>query len=475
MKIYKLIILGILLFFGTLPTVTAQEVNIVVPAYNIFSRTEFTTVQYVLYSRYRDWITYRRGRVLDPTFKSTSGSSFRNRSNYWQTLSSQVLQFRVASIGGEDAPFYYYDYWPGFKSFTTSEQTWYEPSSWGDHRTGNTYFTFKILASEFANQAMQPGDYSMEITHNYYWYFTPETFEVVISIPKAISWLTANNSIYTQISSLNDFRYAPSNIEANLGNFQLGNTLNFNLLAKSASSTIQFTSSKGVQGTRNIAILKLGSSHPKIASLSLSNSWKDFTAGNSFYVEYGNRNEFNLALSVSQSDFKTYFYEAGTYKFQLNLNAKSTDNTTASAQNIDFTVNVLPLSEITVPNSGNAVNFEFNTIAQYQNGQSKTIANQLKISNNETYELNVRTDASFFKRSGIQSDVPSSILQVGIEGSSQQVALSTTSQKIINNGSPVLDKNLNIKYTISANAAQTLVAKEKSTYSINVIYSFTAL
>src|SRR5690606_34748387 len=184
--------------------------------------------------------------------------------------------------------------------------------------------------------------------------------------------------------------------------------------------------------------------------------------------------DLQIILSLSQADFKTYFYEAGTYKFQLNLNAKSTDNTTAAQQNVDFTLNVLPLSEITIPSSGSAVNFEFNTVAHYQNGQTRIIPNQLRLSNNETYELYVKTDAAFFKRSGIQSDVPSSILQVGVDGGSQQVALSTTPNKILANGSPALDKNLNIKYTIPANAARALAAKEKSTYSRNVIYSFTA-
>ena len=38
-----------------------------------------------------------------------------------------------------------------------------------------------------------------------------------------------------------------------------------------------------------------------------------------------------------------------------------------------------------------------------------------------------------------------------------------------------IDKNLNLNYSISAISAQSLIPKEKKSYSINVIYSFTAL
>lgn len=464
-----------IIFLSGSNTMNAQDVTIVVPAQNIFNHTEYSKVQNVLYTNRTDWQIDIFIFPRDPTFTARS-TVFRHRNSPDLYLPSDVLQYRLASIGGREPIFSFGDNWPGFKSFATSAQKWYEPSLFGSHPRGNIDFTFKISGSQFASNKFQAGNYAMEIIQNYdRGFFTPDSFNAVISIPQAISWLSANYTSYMQINSLDDFRYAPAQIVADLGVFDIGNTVNFKLHAKAASSTIQFTSSKGVQGTRNIAILNLGGSNPKINTLPLSASWKDFTAGNNLNVEIGNRNNFQLKLSLSQADFKTYFYEAGTYKFQLNLNAKSTDNTTAAQQNVDFTLNVLPLSEITIPSSGSAVNFEFNTVAHYQNGQTRIIPNQLRLSNNETYELYVKTDAAFFKRSGIQSDVPSSILQVGVDGGSQQVALSTTPKKILTNGSPALDKNLNIKYTIPANAAQALVAKEKSTYSINVIYSFTAL
>ncbi|MCG2417940.1 hypothetical protein K8089_02820 [Aequorivita sp. F47161] len=471
MKIYNWFILGILIFFGASQAVNAQDVNIVVPELNIFNRSEFLTIQNVMYAqRNTKWQKHN-----DPTMWALSSQNFSHTTHSGVFLPNAVLHWQFNSIGGEDAPLQGKDGLPGFQHFTTSPQAWYFPHPSGRYNQGNITFKFKMPADVFLNNTLVAGNYSLAIGQNYDDDFTPASFNVVISVPKAIWWLTANNSVYRQINSLNQYRSGGPQVQASLGDFVIGNTVDFKLFGKSASSTIQFTSSKGVEGTRNVSIINLGGNSPKINTLPLSETWKDFTPSDNFNVESGNRNEFRLKASVSKSDFNTHFFEAGTYKFQINLNAKSTDNSTGAQQNIDFTVNVVPLSEITIPTSGSSVNFNFNTIEQYQNGQTQTIANQLLISNNETYELNVKTDVPFFRKSGVQSDIPSSILEVGVEGGSQNVALSTTSQKIINNGTPVLDKNLNIKYTISALAAQSLVAKEKSTYSINVIYSFTAL
>src|SRR5699024_10714475 len=117
--------------------------------------------------------------------------------------------------------------------------------------------------------------------------------------------------------------------------------------------------------------------------------------------------------------------------------------------------------------------FDFRTAEHYHHGQSKVIPHQIRLSNNENFELYVKSDTEFFKKEGISSDIRSNILQIGV--GSAEVPLSVTPQKIISNGAPVLDHELDMKYTISAESAQSLIDKEKTTYSIDVIYSFTAL
>ena len=481
MNITKKITLGILLFTGFL-LVEAQNVTIEIPAENIFHQTEFMTERNVLNTRnHSNW---RLGffTSINPTIRSISGDKFLYSGIPNIYLPTSVLHWRLASIGGKKPPFRSGDKWPDFKWFMPHEQTWYEPAGTsGGYNPGNVAFTFKIPSNELRNNAFRAGNYTLGITHNYgssglYTIeFIPDSFHLTLSVPWALSWISANPMVSAQITTLDEFRNAPNPIETDLGSFLLGNTIDFKLFAKSASPDIQFLSSKGVRGYRNISILNLGGSNPKIRTFPLSSMEKDFTPSDRFLVENGNRNNFRLGISVSRADFRTHFFQAGIYKFQINLNAKSTDNSIYKQQDVDFSLTVLPLSEITIPTSGNEVNFEFNTASHYQNGQSKVIPNQLKLSNNETYELYVKSDSPFFRKSGIQSDLPSSILQVGIEGGSQMVSLSPSAQRIINNGTPVLDKDLNIKYSIPPSSAQTLVAKEKNTYSINLIYSFTAL
>ena len=275
------------------------------------------------------------------------------------------------------------------------------------------------------------------------------------------------------MTSLNEYRFANGQIVSDLGDFELGNTVDFNLWAQASAAKIQFVSSKGVSGTRNISNIKLGSAGSELTTKPLTNTSEKFSP-TAFGVKTGNRNNFIPQISISAADFKTNFFEAGTYTFQLNLDAKNTDNSISRLQNTDVTLKVLPLSEITIPNMGQTVEFNFNTSAQYANGQSKVVPKQIKLSNNESFELYVKSDENYFKKGGVQSPINSKILQIGINGSAL-MPLSTTAQKMITRGNPVLDQELDVKYEIPPASAQTLVGYDKATYTINVIYSFIAL
>lgn len=113
----------------------------------------------------------------------------------------------------------------------------------------------------------------------------------------------------------------------------------------------------------------------------------------------------------------------------MNFNAGSTDNSINSPQNTAVQLKVLPLSEITIPSSGRSVNFNFNTAAQYTDGQSQMIPNQIMLSNNENFELYVKSDENYFRKGGLQTDINSNILQIGVDGGSVNVPLSKTPQK----------------------------------------------
>lgn len=473
MRVY---ILRIFTICCILPVMKAQDVYVSIPETNILNRAEFTSSPITVMNTSRtNWdYTFFGFGPISPTFTSTSGANFTHATST-APLPSTALLWQLESMGGSLPSTGSQGYLPDFQSFKTSPVIWFGPPMsifGGGFNRGNINFKFKIPADQFTANALQAGNYSMNITQNYD--FTPRSFRIVITVPSALKWLTTTPTKYIEISSLNDYRITGTRVLGNLGNTEIGHTVDFSLWAKTTSNTVQFVSSKGTQGTRNIGAIKLGSNGPGLVTKSLSSTYQNFSPG-PFGVLPGNRNSFVPELSISAADLKTHFFEAGIYTFELNFSARSTDNTLNSLQNTSVQLKVLPRSEIIIPATGKNVNFNFNTAAQYASGQSQTVANQIVLSNNESFELYVKSDENYFKKAGVQTDINSNILQIGLEGNALNAPLSTTPQKILTNGTPVLDRALDVRYTIPAAAAQTLVGKESSTYSVTVYYGFTAI
>jgi hypothetical protein len=469
MKIFCKFLLALFFLLEGAHTAYAQ-VNINLPTTSIFNRSEFTTVQNVMYAN-----SNGKFSNTDPSIKSSSVNFFSHTSLNSVFLPTSVLQWQLAGIGGEIPTFSNKDILPGYQSFTSSNQPWYNPHPSSRYRAGNVAFSFRIPSSEIQANAFYAGNYKIEVTQNYSQDFTPENFNIFISVPEDIRWLTSSNTKYVTVNSLNQFRSSGSQFQINLDPIEVGHTLPFNLFAKSDKKEVQFKSLNGKDRKFNVSVVKLGGTNSKLNTLPLGISWKNHSTSGGFTVEPGNRSNLNLQLSIMGEDFKNFFFEAGTYTFQVDLEARSTNGSKDLDQEIDVTIVVPILSEITIPGGNNEVNFNFNTMQHYNEGQSKSIPNQLRVSNNENYELYVKSNSNYFNSNGIQSNINASILEISIEGNSQKVTLSTNSQKLMSNGAPAIDKNLNINYTISPNAAQSLIPKEKKTYSINVVYSFTAL
>ncbi|MCD1116550.1 hypothetical protein [Chryseobacterium turcicum] len=478
MKTMRAFLIGIFTVCSGSTVMKAQDVYLSIPENNIFNRSEFTSVptRMMTNANRTNWdYTFFGFSPTAPTFTSVSGPNFTHSSSSF-TLPSSTLVWQLESMGGQLPSTGLSGYLPGFQSFNTSAIRWFEPPASiifnGGFNRGNINFTFKIPASQFAANTFRAGNYSMDINQNYN-DFTPRNFKTILVIPSSVRWLTTSLTKYIEISSLNDYRGTGTKVFS-LENAEIAHTVDFNLWAKATSTNVQFTSSKGVPGTRNVASIKLGGNGSTLTTKPLSANFQNFSPAN-FSVVAGNRNNFTPELYVSAEDFKNFFFEAGTYTFDLNFNAISTDNSINSFQNTAVQLKVLPRSEITIPSSGRNVNFNFNTAAQYTSGQSQMIPNQISLSNNENFELYVKSDENYFKKGGLQTDINSNILQIGIDGSSVDTPLSKTPQKILFNGTPVLDRGLNVKYTILPAGAQSLVGKQNSTYSINIYYSFTAI
>ena len=473
--LYTLFFALFFLLTGT-ETVCAQDVRITIPGTSIFNRSEFVTVQNVMNSQgNKSW----RVGGIDPKIRSDSGENFKHTSSGDFKLPTSVLQWQLAKIGNQTPPFDSGDVLPGYKWFTNSFQTWYQPSSGSRYNQGEINFSFRVPSLQIESNTFHAGQYKLEVVQDYGrsgWYaiqFSPDNFNVFISIPEEIKWISGADSKNVTINSLNDFR-SGSQLSVNLGTMEVGHTVDFTLAAKSKKKDFTFKPLDGKGEKFTISTVKLGSSNPKINSKLITEKFNNHSAEGAFKVERGNRSVFDLNLTISSEDFKNDFFEAGTYAFQIVLDAKSA-NKVNSEKEIEVTLVVPALSEISVPGGNSEVNFTFNTMQQYNEGQSKTIPNQLRVSNNEKYELYVKSAANYFNSNGVQSTLNSSILQISVEGNTQKQTLTTTPKKLIDKGNPAIDKNLNVIYTISPESAQSLVQQQKKTYGINIIYSFTAL
>lgn len=469
-----------LFLLGGIAIVSAQDVYIQLPTYNLFNRSEYVRVESIMNTQGNK--SWRALPGKNPHIRSVSGDYFKLESNENITLPTSILRWRLAKIGGEHPPYQSGDTWPGYKWFNSSYQTWYQPySSAGRYSSGDIEFTFKIPPSEMANNAFYAGKYKIDVEQDYGrsgWYaieFSPEKFSVYIDISDEIEWLRRPEDKDFEITSLHQFRPTNPQVLINLGYVEIGHTIDFNFYAKANSREIKFKSRNGKDRRLDIGLIKLGSTNPKIGTLPLSSNWTNHSINGDFLVEPGNRTGFELQLAISNEDFKTHFFEAGKYIFELEMRAKGTKQSKKSEKDMDVTIIVPALSEINLPGGDAEVNFVFNNMVQYNEGQSKTVPNQIRVSNNENYELYVKSSTDYFKSNGLQTDLKSSILEIGVEGNSENVALSRRSQKIIKNGIPAIDESINITYTISPSAAKTLIPKEKKSYDISVIYSFTAL
>lgn len=469
-----------LFILAAIPLINAQDVYIQLPTNDLFNRSEYLRVEMIMNTQGNK--SWRALPGKNPNIRSTSGDNFRHTTRPNTLLPSSVLHWRLANIGGSQPPFNSGDVWPGYKWFNSSFQTWYQPySSAGRYNSGDIEFTFKIPSREMANNAYYAGEYKISLEQDYGrsgWYaieFSPENFYTYISISEAIEWFLISKNKLFEITSLHQFRPTGSPLLINLGPMEIAHTIDFNLYAKANDQNIKFNSLNGRDRKINVGVVKLGSINPKIATLALTSNWLNHSTNSHFAVERGNRSAFELQLSIKDEDFRTHFFEAGTYTFSLELGARGTTYSKKSEKEIDVTFVVPTLSEITIPGGANEVNFIFNTMAQYNQGQSKTIPKQIRVSNNENYELYVKSSNAYFNSSGMQSELKASILEVSIEGDSNNVKLSKTPQKILKNGTPEIDRDLNITYSISPTTAQSLISKQKSTYSIHLIYSFTAI
>ena len=308
---------------------------------------------------------------------------------------------------------------------------------------------------------------------------TPTTLPFSISVPGFISppaqvgttsILVNNLSFYRSVNGISTAKvipltttvpYIPS-LKTTNTQFSFNTTLPYNTLPTAPVSAVN-TTLTGISTATNIA---------------LSTTDQAMTNTTGIAVPSNNTQSLTASYSISASQLKTSFIQAGTYSVPLahtwsKLATAYPTGTLQAQSSGNLEIVVSDLAELVA--SQQAVSLDFGTTADYKNGVSKDMPTHLRISKTTPYNLYVRASTASFI-SGTNS-IPLNALRIGPMANQtgmNTITLSTTAQQLIQSADPVIDRNLNIRYSIPASETSKLLNKPAGTYSATIVFSFVA-
>ncbi|WP_312339712.1 hypothetical protein [Sphingobacterium sp.] len=336
----------------------------------------------------------------------------------------------------------------------TASQTW----TAGVFSNVVSFYTQGVLAG-----SISPASYTLSITIPGFISPPASIGTTSIAVNDLSFYRSANGISASQIIPVSStVPYIPS-IRTGNAQFSFSTTFPYNTLPVSPVSTVSASLSGVATAT----------------ATNLSTSDQALTAAGGIAVPTNNSSSITHTYSVSTAFLKSNFIQAGTYTVPLtytwNKSSSATYPTTpvqAQASG-SLTIAVSDLGEIIA--NQQSVNLPFTTTSNYVNGVSTNMSSHLKLSKTTPYNLYVRATSSSFT-SGVNS-IPLSVLRIGpMAGQTgvNTVTLSTTAQQLIQNADPIIDRTLDMQYSIPAAQTSNLLGKPAGTYTANIIYSFVA-
>lgn len=337
---------------------------------------------------------------------------------------------------------------------TTASQTWVA----GIYRTPINFRTGLILPNQI----------------------TPTTPNLDINVPGFIAPQTTLPVLSLPVNNLSFFRNG-TGINA-AGNIAVSTTVPYLLNLQTTGAQFSFSTSSTYNQVPTTSVGLVNSTLSNIATatpITLSTTSQPLTAASGIAVPLNNNQTLTANFSITGNNLKTGFVQAGTYSVPFTytwskLTSAYPNGTLQAQRNGSLQVVVSDLSELVAlqPN----VSLVFDDATDYRQGITRDLTQHLRISKTTPYSLYVRASAANFSGSGGQ--IPVNILRIGAASGQtgiNTVNLSTTPQQLINNANPVIDRTLDIRYSILNTAVSQLLGKPAGTYSTTVIYSFTAL
>jgi hypothetical protein len=196
-----------------------------------------------------------------------------------------------------------------------------------------------------------------------------------------------------------------------------------------------------------------------------------------FSVPSGNQQTNVVTYSISPAVLKSNFLQQGTYNSTYNLeffDAGATVQASTKNLNSSVTITVADLGELKVNHAN--VNLEFNTAADYATGVHADMRAHLTVSKTTPYDIYVKAFGSTLINGS--SSLPVNlidIMPVPASGDNfNTVSLSSTPKKLVSSATAGIDRDLSVRYNISAAKASQLLNKVSGTYTIAVTYSMIA-
>lgn len=308
---------------------------------------------------------------------------------------------------------------------------------------------------------------------------TPPSQDFSISVPGFIS---PPASIGTTSILINDLSYyrAANGISSN-SVIPLSTTVPYIPSIKTGNTQFSFSTSSAYNALPVIPVSTVNTTLTGIANATsgaLSTTDQSLTNTSGIAVPTNNNQSLTYSYRIGASQLKTNFVQAGTYTVPLTYswNKLSSAYPSGSLQaqaNGSLSVVVSDLGEIVA--NQQTVNLAFATANDYKNGVNLNMPAHLKVSKTTPYNLYVRATSTNFASGG--NSIPLNVLRIGPmagQGGMNTITLSTTAQQLIQNADPVIDRNLNILYSIPASATSMLLNKPPGAYSANIIFSFVA-
>lgn len=280
------------------------------------------------------------------------------------------------------------------------------------------------------------------------------------------------------INSL-DF-YRNRTLDAKTQNLSITGTLNAGIRMK--TSTPYFTYSNGYQGGTDprapatVVMSQMMTPTVKPGEFLAGTTLKLITEAKGIEVPVGNTSRVSMSYSLSKEALKSNFLKKGTYSLNLNheiFDAESSGTSSNQALSSTILVNVEDMGELIINNQD--ITLKFETANDYKNGVYVDIPAHLSLSATSPYDVFVKASSTSLSNGSNSIPVGAMQISAGSGGSSEftPLILKDTRQRVLGI-SPVIDKKMNIRYSISASEAVKLIGKASGAYTTSITYSLIA-